>query len=79
MLEGLVWDDQIPISQQQLAATMPGQIQPLQQTMQPQVALNVPQQPQTLQQNIQQPQMGQQSQSQDQFQNQGQMTILTFI
>ena len=37
--------NQIPISHQQLAATMPGQIQPLQQTMQPQVALNVPQQP----------------------------------
>ena len=60
----------IPISHQQLAATMPGQI-----TMQPQLALNTPQQPQTLQQNIQQPQIGQQPQSQEQFQGQGPMPI----
>ena len=50
--------NQIPINHQQLAATMPGQIQPLQQTMQ---------------QNIQQPPMDQQTQGQDQFQSQGPM------
>ena len=53
--------NQIPISHQQLAATMPGQIQPLQQTMQ---------------QNTQQPSIDQQSQSQDQFQSQGPMTVI---